>query len=724
LLCADNSFGQDGTGKGEDLFSENPNSEVLAEVEKALTQAKQREGAKAEKDTPADPAKPQIFTTQTAEGGKAIGENDIRMTSGGKFELHVPDAELRLVLQHLSTLAKTNIIVSRNVAGTVTADLYSVSLLEALEAILTANGLVYRQKGNFIYVYTAEEYEQMREVSHRIFRLGYLQAKDAKTLLSGALSKTGKIAVTPEVATGITADSGNTGGMGHASSDVIIVYDYEENLKKVAEMLKVLDIMPRQVLIEATILSAKLTEGEALGVDLSTLFGVNYNAMGAVGSMTNLNSPYPNTGAVPNVNPGVLPNFSNNALGTTQTFAANVPAGAATFGLVTNHVALFIKALETVTDVTVVANPKLLVVNKHRGEVLIGKRDGYLTTTVTETASTQTVEFLETGTKLLFRPFIGTDDYIRLEIHPEDSSGSVAQVGTDGPALPSSTTTEVTTNVFIRDGRTIVIGGLFRDDIQLDREQIPGVGDLPGIGAAFRSTNDTTVREEVIILITAHIIDHGPDEAVSERIKDDIERCRVGARLGLRWWSRSRLASNYMRSARQEATNGNTSWALWNVDMALNIDPQMSEAIQLKERLTQLAYWADAPMAISTRHVVTRMMMQEIGMPYQRVVTPRRPADSGKLPKRVRNKFGIMKKPTYWPKPKYKKMTRKRSHPKGKPQKVIDLEKIDQPENPSLTPQSPKKSGKDSSNQREPAKNMPIEGTKKEVPKPLNVTAK
>lgn len=699
LFCGDNSFGQDGAGKGDDLFSENSNSEVLEEVQKALLQAGQQQDTEVEagKVSGNSDKKPQDFTTQTAHGGKAIGENEISMTSDGKFDLHVQDADLRLVLQHLSTLAKTNIIVSRNVAGTVTADLYSVSLHEALEAILTANGLVYREKGNFIYVYTAEEYEQMREASFRIFRLGYLQAKDAKTLLAGVLSKSGTISVTPDAAVGIKATSDDTGGLGHATSDVIVVYDYEENLKKVAEMLKVLDVRPQQVLIEATILSAKLTEGEALGVDLSTLCGVNYNFMGATGTMTSLTDP------------GSMTNFSNRAIGTTQSFAANVPDGAASFGLITNHVALFIKALETVTDVTVVANPKLLVVNKQRGEVLIGKRDGYLTTTVTQTASTQTVEFLETGTKLLVRPFIGKDDYIRLEIHPEDSSGSVTQVGDDGPALPSSTTTEVTTNVMVRNGRTIVIGGLFRDDIQLKREQIPGVGDLPGIGTAFRSTNDTTVREEVIILITPHIIDHDPDEAVSERIKDDVERCRVGARQGLRWWSRSRLANAYMRSARQEATNGNTSWALWNVDMALNIEPQMSDAIQLKEQLTHRAYWADIPMAASTRHVVTRMMMQEIGMPYQRMVTPRRPADSANLPKPVRDKFGILKKPTYWPKPEYKKMTRKRTRQKSKPQKVIDLEDMDQRENHELPPQKKSKSDKNPGSQPGTSKDIPGE---------------
>ncbi|MCK5113826.1 MAG: secretin and TonB N-terminal domain-containing protein [Phycisphaerae bacterium] len=729
MLCAGVAFGQDSAEKGDDLFSDDRNDAVLDEVEKAIREAEERQGLKGAKSEPGESkptTQPRTFTTETKEGGKLIGENDIRMTAGGRFSIHVQDIDLRSVLQHLSTKAKTNIIVSRNVSGTVTADLYSVTMQEALDAILTTNGLVYKQKGNFIYVYTAEEYELMREMPVRIFRLGYLRAKDAKTLVTPALSTTGIIAVTPEPAIGITPSSELTGSGEYASHDALVVRDYEENLEKIAEMLKELDILPQQVLIEATILSAKLTEGEALGIDLNTLCGVNFNSLGAISGMTTINTPYPNVGLpLPNVHPGAISNFSNSAIGTTQTFGSNVPAGAATFGLVTNHVAMFIRALETVTDVTVLATPKLTITNKQRGEVLIGKRDGYLTTTVTETSATQTVEFLETGTKLLVRPIIGRDDYIRLEIHPEDSSGTVAQVGgADSPALPSSTTTEVTTNVYVRDGRTMVIGGLFRDHIKLDRQQIPGVGDLPGIGAAFRSTDDTTIREEVIILITPHIIDHGPDEAVSERIKDDAERCRVGARLGLRWWSRSRLAGDYMRSARQESTNGNLSWALWKVDMALNIDPQMVEAIQLKEKLTQQAYWADMPMESSTRYVVTRMMMQEIGLPYEPIVTPRRPVDSGTLPKKVRNKFGIMKKPTDWPKPKPRKMTKKRSQIQTrktvKPHGVVDLEQLDRSENPSLKKSAePKADKNESMTKADPKSGAPepvaAENTTKEV---------
>src|SRR5690606_22423310 len=112
---------------------------------------------------------------------------------------------------------------------------------------------------------------------------------------------------------------------------------------------------------------------------------------------------------------------------------------------------------------------------------LVGREDGYLTTTTTDTTTVQTVQFLRTGTRLVFRPYIGDDGYIRLEVHPEDSDGQVVA------GLPSKTTTEVTTNVLVKDGHTVVIGGLFRESDSRTRSQVPGLGELPIVGALFRN---------------------------------------------------------------------------------------------------------------------------------------------------------------------------------------------------------------------------------------------
>ena len=94
----------------------------------------------------------------------------------------------------------------------------------------------------------------------------------------------------------------------------------------------------------------------------------------------------------------------------------------------------------------------------------------------------QTVEFLDTGTRLIFRPYIGEDGYIRMELHPEDSGGSSTPTN-----LPFKITTEMTSNIMVKDGHTIVIGGLFRESTTRARSQMPFLGNLPVAGALFRN---------------------------------------------------------------------------------------------------------------------------------------------------------------------------------------------------------------------------------------------
>jgi type IV pilus assembly protein PilQ len=270
---------------------------------------------------------------------------------------------------------------------------------------------------------------------------------------------------------------------------------------------------------------------------------------------------------------------------------------------------------------------------------MVGSKDGYLTTTVTETVSTQTVQFLETGTRLIVRPYIGKDGYVRMEIHPEQSSGSVKVVGTS--ALPQEDTTEVTSNVLVRDGHTIVIGGLFRETTTSSRTQVPGVANIPILGTAFRYTNDSTLRNEIIILITPHIIQQTPDEGASEQIKDDVERFRIGARKGLQWFGRSRLVNIYVEHAKDAVAEGKTDLALCDLDMALSMQPRQIEAIRLKERLTRKAYWADEARDSSIDYVIQHMMMHELGKPTSDIIPPRKPLEARRVDPAERESMGI-----------------------------------------------------------------------------------
>ncbi len=579
------------------------------------------------------------WAQDAAETQPAEGET-VKLTRPNTFTVNFQGTDLRLALRLLSTEGRRNIVASREVQGKVTATLYNVTFKEALEAVLSSAGFASVEKDNMIHVMTPQQYEAYQQSQKRMtvkpFTLSYLTAADAKSLLSPALSDAGTITVTPAAAVGIASSKSEAGGNSYSSSDVILVRDYEERIERIAALVEQLDVKPRQVLIEATILRTVLDENNALGVDFNSLAGIDFQGL----DTTSAGLTDATTGTV---QPTGLPN--NGSASTIRTdFNSAIGSGGVSIGFMTNEIAFFIRALESVTDLSVVANPKLLVANKQRGEVMVGNRDGYLTTTFTETTATQSVAFLETGTRLIVRPFVAKDGLIRMEIHPEQSSGSIQEVA--GSALPSETTVEVTSNVLVRDGHTIVIGGLFRETTSAGRSQVPLLGNVPYVGGAFRRTTDETVREEIIILITPHIIKQAAAEAVGSQVKAEIERIRIGNRKGLRWWGRNRLAQEHLRAAKQHLRAGKVDRALWDLDMALSMDPKMLEAIRLKERLTHKAYWANEVRGASTRFLMERVLLQEQGIPFEPITPPDRPERSTELDPQVRELLGIEPRPS------------------------------------------------------------------------------
>ncbi len=229
-----------------------------------------------------------------------------------------------------------------------------------------------------------------------------------------------------------------------------------------------------------------------------------------------------------------------------------------------------------------VANPKILTLNRQRGEVFIGQQFGYKTTTTSQTTTQETIQFLDTGTKLIFRPFIAEDGYVRMEIHPEDSAG-----GLDANSLPQKQSTEVSSNIMVKDGRTVVIGGLFRELTTAGRGQVPVLGNIPILGVPFRRTNDSTIRTETIVLLTPHIINDDTSlYEESEKQAQDVNRMMLGNRAGLQPWGRDRIAQLWYGEAQKALEEGQNDKALMYIDWALNTNPRFIEAIKFREKLT------------------------------------------------------------------------------------------------------------------------------------------
>lgn len=547
----------------------------------------------------------------------------VAVSSFGQIDLHVKELELTQVLQLLSIQSQRNIIATKSVTGNISADLYGVDFYEALDAILHTNGFGYREKGNFIYVYTAAEIKTMQEaerkVVHRVIRLNYITATDAAKFVQPLLSSSGSIAVNSDPVAGFQPSLTDGGANTNAHGDTLILRDYPENIDEISTVIKELDVRPKQVLVEASVLQARLDENNSFGVDLTIL---------ADFAMSEFTSPL---SAIDDLMAGTGPGPSGTA---TQTTVGQTGVGQSgvRVGVISKNVAAFIKALDAVTDTTVLANPKVLVLNRQKADLLVGEKLGYLSTTTTDTAATQTVQFLDVGTKLTLRPFVSDDNFIRMELKPSISDGLTKQVG--NTVIPQETTQEVTTNVMVRNGQTVVLGGLFKEDTTIARRQVPLLGDVPILGTAFKGQDDTVTRNEVIFLVTPTVLKDEALYAAGDRAKESLEMAQLGAREGLLPWSRSKLTAGHMRDALKYYKEGNREKALWAADMALSLDPTTVEAVRLKEELTgQRVYWPDTGIMKESIDRVIKQQIDQNPRPARTEAPATQPATAQAQPK-------------------------------------------------------------------------------------------
>jgi type IV pilus assembly protein PilQ len=218
-------------------------------------------------------------------------------TDAGTFSIQINDGtSLVEVLRLIGNTAQVSIIPSKDARGTLPAmDLYNVTMHEALDAILQPNGLVYTQKGSFIYVSTTKEAadaaKAARAMTTQVFHLFYTPVDNAIAMIKPALSPDAIVAQSIKATVGIDATSAaggatsssggssDTGGNSHATDDMIVVTDYPDKLDAVAKILKEIDQRPKEVLVEATILQATLTEDNQFGIDFAVIGGVNFASL-------------------------------------------------------------------------------------------------------------------------------------------------------------------------------------------------------------------------------------------------------------------------------------------------------------------------------------------------------------------------------------------------------------------------------------------------------------
>jgi type II secretory pathway component GspD/PulD (secretin) len=248
---------------------------------------------------------------------------------------------------------------------------------------------------------------------------------------------------------------------------VVIVQDYPENLAIVEEMISKLDIMPEQVLIEAVIIRVDLNRNQQLGVNFGAVDQM-HSLLGVIGDSSQFGQT---VGFAPlkllNTNGSVAGVSATGGNTVTGTQFGNSGYGIK-FGYIGGNASTFVQALETLGKTNVLATPRVLVLNKQRAEIQLGQRLGYKTLVTNLTSTVQQVQFLNTGTLLRLRPFISDDSMIRMEIHPERSTGLI-----DANGVPQTNTARMTTNIVIPNGATLVIGGLIDNQDDTTQSGVP-----------------------------------------------------------------------------------------------------------------------------------------------------------------------------------------------------------------------------------------------------------
>lgn len=417
------------------------------------------------------------------------------------------EADIKEVLNMMASRAGLNVIYSDDVSGTLTISLKDVPFDEAFKTILNVKGLASQQVGdNILRIATPKTFANEQKNSMlqtRIFFLNYTKASDIKTQIESVAAAEGR------TTTRCNVDETN---------NALIITDTPIGLDSSSRLIRSLDRMPKQVLIEAKLVEVALDSDFHLGIQWSASGNSKGNYIGAnnIDNAIGASSQYGGQKSiVPGYDPtsinGTLGNLSANAGGTGVELPANVIYGAFRLGRVTSNFMFdsVISAAAKKGKAKVLSDPKVATLNNKEANINITTQIPYTTTETTGSTPpvlTTKVVYLTTGIILKVTPTITSDGRVALKVNPSVSqpSPTIAPVAGGAPGID---TRSADTNVIVQDGETIVIGGLIHDTQSDYVFKVPLLGDIPIIGYLFRKKSVTRSRMELLIFVTPKIIE-------------------------------------------------------------------------------------------------------------------------------------------------------------------------------------------------------------------------
>jgi len=434
---------------------------------------------------------------------------------GQRLTLNFQDIETRAVLQLLAETSGRNIVVSDTVQGNVTLRLRNVPWDQALDIVMTTKGLDMRQNGNVIIVAPAEEISaretadlearqaitELEPLYSEFLQVNYAKASDLAELISAGegqnslLSDRGSVAID---------DRTNT----------LLVQDTVTRLQDVRRLIRALDVPIRQVLIESRIVVVSDNFSRDLGVrfgatayNQTSLDGATVISGTGIGTDTMINSILDNLGDPANgtIFPIQLPDLNNR-------YNVNVPitSAAGRFSIAileTDYlVDLELTALQTEGRAEIISTPRVITANQKEARIEQGVEIPYQESSSSGATTTQ---FKKAVLSLTVTPQITPDDKIIMDLRvSKDNVGDLVASATGG-FVPSIDTRAIETQVLVNDGQTIVLGGIYETERRETVNKVPFLGDIPGLGVLFRSTQTESNKAELLIFVTPKILTDG-----------------------------------------------------------------------------------------------------------------------------------------------------------------------------------------------------------------------
>ncbi len=405
--------------------------------------------------------------------------------TGERLSLNFQIIPVRSALTILSEFTNINMITSDTVSGSIALRLNQVPWDQALDLILKTKGLDKRQTGNVMLIAPAEEIaarealqlqtekqiEQLAPLQSEFIQVNYAKAQNMSDLIltKGAnyLSSRGSVSVDER-------------------TNTLLIQDTAKKLDSIRQMVNRLDIPIRQVLIESRVVVADNGFTDELGVK----FGIS-----DLGSQTSISGDQAGSDALI---------FGANPQD--RSLAVNLPVSqaAGTLGLTFARLAegtildVELSALESESRGEVIASPRVFTTNNNEAYIESGEQIPYLQAS---SAGNTTVTFKKAVLSLKVTPQITPDDRIILDLQiNQDTRGEDTIFG------PAINTREVGTRVLVENGETIVLGGVYQQRVNRQVTKVPLLGDLPGIGALFRSTSDSSAKQELLMFVTPKIV--------------------------------------------------------------------------------------------------------------------------------------------------------------------------------------------------------------------------